>query len=318
MAEFLGITIISFLFFFFAELALRFVGFVLGFYATVREREAKVFVLFGDIVGVLDEPGFHFLWPRFGWRALLVNWLGKSYVRNLALDQEYIRSIPVNSEEGTPMGIGVWYEMFITDPVAHIFRNVDPRGSLSAHVRNATIKRLSSLPMDEMLTNRHAMSRTVRAEVSPESNEWGYKLGSVYIRKVHFRDTSMIHQIEEKVVNQLRQVTSAIKQDGVNQVNIIKNKADREAAVEFAKAEMIRPQIVGSALHDIAKDGEVLEGLFQILEYQRIMENGESELVLFPANSRGDLMGQLLATEQQQSEKKPSAPVKSSQTKKAA
>ncbi|MBI4250171.1 SPFH/Band 7/PHB domain protein [Candidatus Uhrbacteria bacterium] len=318
MAEFLGITIISFLFFLFAELTLRLVGFFLGFYATVKEREAKVFVLFGDIVGVLDEPGFHFLWSKFGWRALFVNWLGKSYVRDLALDQEYIRSIPVNSEEGTPMGIGVWYEMFITDSVAHIFRNVDPRGSLSAHVRNATIKRLSSLPMDEMLTNRHAMSRTVRAEVSPESNEWGYKLGSVYIRKVHFRDTSMIHQIEEKVVNQLRQVTSAIKQDGVNQVNIIKNKADREAAIEFAKAEMVRPQIVGNALHDIAKDGEVLEGLFQILEYQRVMENAESELVLFPKNSRGDLMGQLLATEQQQGEKKPAAAGKASQTKKTA
>jgi hypothetical protein len=72
-----------------------------------------------------------------------------------------------------------------------------------------------------MLETRHQMSQAVRAEVSPKSIEWGYNLGSVYIRKVHFRDSNMIKQIEEKVVNRLRQVTSAIKQDGANQVSII-------------------------------------------------------------------------------------------------
>ena len=45
----------------------------------------------------------------------------------------------------------------------------------------------------------------------------------------------MIRQIESKVVNRLRQVTSSIKQDGTNQVNIISSTAERQAAVEFAK-----------------------------------------------------------------------------------
>ena len=71
------------------------------------------------------------------------------------------------------------------------------------------------------------MSRSVRAEVSPKSEAWGYALGSVYIRKVHFRDINMIKQIEEKVVNRLRQVTSAIRQDGANRVSIITNTAER-------------------------------------------------------------------------------------------
>ena len=38
------------------------------------------------------------------------------YVLDMRLDQEYLRSQPVNSEEGAPMGIGIWYEMFISDP----------------------------------------------------------------------------------------------------------------------------------------------------------------------------------------------------------
>ena len=110
---------------------------------------------------------------------------------------------------------------------------------------NSTVRCLSNLKLADMLENRHPMSQTVRAEVSPQSQEWGYRLGSVYIRKVHFRDVGMIKQIEEKVVNRLRQVTSAIKQDGANQVNIITSTAEREAAIEFAKAAAMRPQIVG-------------------------------------------------------------------------
>ena len=118
------------------------------------------------------------------------------------------------------------------------------------------------------------MSLTVRKEVSPLSKEWGYNLGSVYIRKVHFRDAGMIKQIEEKVVNRLRQVTSAIKQDGTNQVNIIASTAEQQAAIEFAKAAAMRPQIVGNALKKISQDPEISTALFQALETQNIIEGG--------------------------------------------
>src|SRR5262249_19887955 len=154
------------------------------------------------------------------------------------------------------------------------FKNADPRGSLSANVRNSTVRSLSNLPLAELLTNRHSMSQAVRAEVSPKSEEWGYRLGSVYIRKVHFRDAEMIRQIEGKVVNRLRQVTSAIKQDGANQVSVITSTAEREAAIEFAKAAAIRPEIVGNALQAIAQYPEVSSAVFEILETQRIMESG--------------------------------------------
>jgi hypothetical protein len=52
-------------------------------------------------------------------------------------------------------------------------------------------------------------------------------------------------------------VTSAIRQDGTNQVNLITSTAERQAAVEFAKAAAMRPFIVGSALNTIAQDKEV-------------------------------------------------------------
>jgi hypothetical protein len=134
----------------------------------------------------------------------------------------------------------------------------------------------------------------VRQEVSPKSHEWGYKLGSVYIRKVHFRDAGMIRQIEEKVVNRLRQVTSAIKQDGANQVSIITSTADRQAAVEFAKAQATRPLIVGSALHKISQDPEVVRVMFEILETQKLLD-GEARITLVP--QKGSLLAQLLTAD---------------------
>lgn len=265
-----------------------------GVYAIVHERRFLVYVLFGKVIGVLDEPGIHFLWPKLGWRALIVRWFGRCYHVDMRLDQEYLRSQPVNSEEGAPMGIGIWYEMFISDPVAYLFRNTDPRGSLAANVSNSTVRCLSNMPLGSMLANRHAMSQTVRDEVSPKSHEWGYKLGSVYIRKVHFRDAGMIKQIESKVVNRLRQVTSAIRQDGANQVDIITSTAERQAAVEFAKAGAVRPALVGRGLEEIARDPEVMEALFTILETQRLLEAGATVTLLPPHSA---VLGEILAAE---------------------
>ena len=190
------------------------------------------------------------------------------------------------------MGIGIWYEMFISDPVSYLFKNADPRGSLSANVSSATVRCLSNMPLGDMLETRHTMSQTVRNEVSPKSNDWGYKLGSVYIRKVHFRDAGMIRQIEEKVVNRLRQVTSAIKQDGANQVSIITSTAERQAAIVFAKAAAMRPRIVGEALQKISHDREIVDSMFEILEMQKMME-GEARITFVPPKS--ELLQQFLA-----------------------
>lgn len=265
-----------------------------GIYAIVDERRCNVYVLFGKVIGIISEPGLHFLPAKLGASAFLVRILGKCYVLDMRLDQTYLRSQAVNSEEGAPMGIGIWYEMFISDPMSYLFKNADPQGSLAANVSNSTVRCLSNMPLAEMLESRHSMSQSVRAEVSEKSQEWGYKLGSVYIRKVHFRDTGMIRQIEEKVVNRLRQVTSAIKQDGANQVSIITSTAEKEAAVEFAKAQAVRPMIVGQALQKIASDPEISDAMFDILEKQKIID-GKSRITLIPHDS--GLLSEILAAE---------------------
>lgn len=287
----------------------------LGLYTEVGEMQSKVYVLFGKVVLVLQEPGLHSPFLLLGPKALLLRLAGDVHTVDHRLDQEYLRSLPVNSEEGTPMGIGIWYEMRVGDPVECLFRNTDPRGSLRANVANATVRCLSNMPLTTLLEDRHQMSRVVRAEVSPKSEAWGYRLGSVYIRKVHFRDNHMIQQIEQKVVNRLRQVTSAIRQVGANQVALIKSTAEKEAASEFARAAAMRPYLVGKALQEIGQDREILEAVFEILETQNMLA-GEVDLTLIPGGSKAELLGSLLASQSQQfhtrsdaSASSPSAPM---------
>jgi regulator of protease activity HflC (stomatin/prohibitin superfamily) len=256
---------------------------VFALYVVVRERQCVVFELFGKVRMVITEPGLHCPWKSMGPFAVLVPFFGKKHTVDLRIDQTYLRSQPVNSEEGAPMGIGVWCEMVVSDPIDYLYKNTDPLGSLRANISNATVRCLSNMKLSDMLENRHAMSGLVRQEVTLKSKDWGYQVGSIYVRKVHFRDRGMISQIEQKVVNRLRQVTGAIQQDGANRVNVIRSTAERQAAVEFAKAAATRPQIVGRALGQIAENPFIADALFEVLETQGLLASNALEVdVLAP------------------------------------
>ena len=269
---------------------------VFGLYAVIHEAEAQVFTLFGKVLGTFDDPGLRWPIARFGPKALLIPFFGKTYKVNTALRQHYLRSQMVNSEEGTPMGVGIWYEMQVTDPVSYLFTNTNPEGSLQANVASSTISVLSNLEMEKMLEDRHSLSRTVRQSVSPLSEKWGYRLGSVYIRKVAFTDQQMVDNITDKVVKRLVQVTSAMKQDGENRVGLIKSETAKKVSQKMAEASTARPRIVGETLNRIAKqDEEVLQAVLDVMETEKLLKS-DCEVDLVPGNltliaSLGDAPG---------------------------
>lgn len=256
-----------------------------GLYSCVKECESHVFTLFGKVAGAIETPGLQFPIRYFGPRALLIPFFGKKYIVNTALRQHYLRSQMVNSEEGTPMGVGIWYEMQVKDPVAYLFTNANPDGSLQANVTSSTISTLSNLEMETMLEDRHSLSRTVRQTVSPLSEKWGYQLGSVYIRKVAFTDTLMVENITEKVVKRLVQVTSAMKQDGENRVGLIKSETAFKVSQKMAEASASRPSIVGKALNDIASDdAEILDTVLEVMEIEKLVAS-DASIDLLPDSS---------------------------------
>ena len=257
----------------------------LGIYTIVKECETQVFTLFGRVLGAIDDPGLQFPLVQYGAGALLIPFFGKKHVVSTAMRQHYLRGQMVNSEEGTPMGVGIWYEMQVNDPVAYLFINTNPEGSLQANVASSTISTLSNLEMDKMLEDRHSLSRTVRSAVSPLSEKWGYRLGSVYIRKVFFTDQQMVVNITGKVVKRLVQVTSAMKQDGDNRVGLICSETAKKVSQTMAEAKAMRPAVVGRALNEIALDDpEILEAVMEVLETEALLKSG-APVDLLPGNA---------------------------------
>ena len=264
-------------------------GRVFQLWRVLPERTVLVYTFFGKVVGQADEPGLFFPIVHFGPRALLFPLFGKAYIVSTQLQQSYLRNQLVNSEEGAPMGVGVWFEMYVNDAAAFLFRNSDPMGSLKANVATAVVKQLSNLKLDVLLEDRDALSRKVREEVSPTSSQWGFALGSTYIRKVAFRDKGMIAEIQRKVVNRLRQVTAAMKQAGDNTVAIIHSEADKQASQRLGQAQAVRPEVVGCALAEIQREPDVAQALFRLLEISATLkspgkivlaEPGAAELIL--------------------------------------
>jgi len=253
------------------------------------ERTVLVYTFFGKVIGQVEEPGLFFPIAHFGMRSLLLPFFGKTYTVSTQLHQSYLRNQLVNSEEGAPMGVGVWFEMFVNDPEAYLFRNSDPIGSLKANVATAVVKQLSNLKLDVLLEDRDALSRKVREEVSPTSTEWGFALGSTYIRKVAFRDKGMIAEIQRKVVNRLRQVTAAMKQAGDNTVAIIHSEADKQASQRLGQAQAVRPEVVGRALAEIQREPEVAAALFRLLDIQATLKS-PGKIVLADSGTAGLLL----------------------------
>ena len=136
-----------------------------------------------------------------------------------------------------------------------------------------------------MLEDRHSLSRTVRSSVSPLSEKWGYRLGSVYIRKVAFTDRQMVDNITEKVVKRLVQVTSAMKQDGDNRVGLIRSQTANKVSQTMAEASAARPRIVGQTLNVIARsDEEILDAVIEVMETEKLLESGAS-IDIVPGNA---------------------------------
>ena len=241
------------------------IGQMFQLWRVLPERTVLVYTFFGKVVGQVEEPGLFFPIAHFGPKALLFPLFGKAYTVRTVIHQAYLRNQLVNSEEGAPMGVGIWFEMFVKEPKAFLFQNSDPIGSLKANVATAVVKQLSNLRLEVLLENRDALSRKVREEVSPTSSQWGFSLGSTYIRKVAFRDKGMIAEIQRKVVNRLRQVTAAMRQAGENEVAIIHSAADNKASQRLGQAQAVRPQVVGRALAEIQRTPEVATALFTLL-----------------------------------------------------
>ncbi len=65
-----------------------------GWYVVVQERTCRVYVLFGRVIGVLDEPGLYFLPRHLHGYAFLANLVGTCHVLDMRLDRSTCAASP--------------------------------------------------------------------------------------------------------------------------------------------------------------------------------------------------------------------------------
>lgn len=99
----------------------------------------------------------------------------------------------------------------------------------------------------------------------------------------------MTAQIELKVVNRLRQVTAAMRQNGDNQVALIHSDADKRASEKLGQAQAVRPQVVGAVLADVQRNQAVADALFKLLDIKATMKS-PGKVLIAPASSVGLLL----------------------------
>jgi regulator of protease activity HflC (stomatin/prohibitin superfamily) len=99
----------------------------------------------------------------------------------------------------------------------------------------------------------------------------------------------MTAQIELKVVNRLRQVTAAMRQNGDNQVALIHSDADKRASEKLGQAQAVRPQVVGAALAEVQKDPAVADALFRLLDIKATLKS-PGKVIISPQGSMGLLL----------------------------
>jgi len=167
----------------------------LRIYAIVQERTCRVYMLFGRC-GVLTSRACTSC-PEAGSLRAGGQLLGSCYVLDLRLDQEYLRSQPVNSEEGAPNGNRHLVRDVIADPVAFPVQLTRPRGSLRPTYSNATVRCLSNMPLRRCCDP---------PQHEPDGAAGGHRKVAgvglpawvgVLSARLHFRDAGMIKQIEE-------------------------------------------------------------------------------------------------------------------------
>ena len=78
--QFLGTAVFSFFLFLIGVPIFLFFVRLVGLYAVVEERTCRVYMLFGRVIGILNEPGLQILPLKLGINAFLVHWLGKCHV----------------------------------------------------------------------------------------------------------------------------------------------------------------------------------------------------------------------------------------------
>ncbi len=201
--------------------------------------ESLLVLRFGRLARRVDEPGLHVLIDGFApWtRTLRVS---------RRIQATLLRDIEVHDVGGTELGVDVFVEFQVVDPVKATFAIENLSESVIKLVSHAVITVLGARTFDEILRDSGSLSEGVQAEIRSEAAAWGVEVRKVLLQQM--RPSSMAtEQILAEVAARLEKMKARIEEEGRQAVALLHARTAAEIAVRIAKARGQYPRAIGKA-----------------------------------------------------------------------
>lgn len=224
----------------------------------VFPNETLLVLRFGKLANRVDDPGLHFLVDH-----------GLPWVRTVRVSRRLqsllLRDIEVHDVGGTELGVDVFVEYRITDPVKATFAIDDLTRALENVVSHGVITVLGVRQVGEILRDSGGLGDAIRRELEPETAPWGVVVHRVLLRQI--RPSLMANeQFLGEIAAKLEKVKARIEEEGRQAVALLHARTSAEVAVRVAQARGQYPRAVGTAYAAIRSDREVYEAYRELHE----------------------------------------------------
>jgi regulator of protease activity HflC (stomatin/prohibitin superfamily) len=194
---------------------------------------------FGRLARRIDEPGLHFLVddPAPWTRTVRVS---------RRLRASLLRDLEVHDVAGTELGVDVFVEYRVTDPVLATFAIENLSDALEKLVAHSVITVLGARRCTEILRDAGALGDAIQAETTAEAAAWGVTVSRVLFQQI--RPSQMAgEQLLAEVAARLEKVKARIEEEGRQAVALLHARTAAEVAGQIAEARGQYPRAVGRA-----------------------------------------------------------------------
>lgn len=226
------------------------------FVVEVEDAHAVLVTRFGKLVAKLTTPGLVF------WPSRLFPWV-KVHSVSLARDFRLLSGVHVDDARGTTLVVDLWLEVRVVDPVRALFAVEDWDKAVRSVVVHAATAILGAREFGEILSDRDALARQLRDEVSQETARWGVQIEHTFIRNVTLLPEVARH-LFASVSARLEQAKALIDEQARLDVAQLDAESLAKVAALVGQAKAQYPLEIGRALGALKARPRVFEAYAEL------------------------------------------------------
>lgn len=222
----------------------------------VEDEEAVLITRFGKLDRTLKSPGL-LVFP-----SMLLPWM---QARRVSLQRDFreISGVHINDARGTTVGVDLWVEFRIVDPVRATFQVADWDRAMQNLISHTASAVLGDREFKQILGDRTELGTSIKRLTESETARWG-----IAIERVFIRDVKLLPEVSrlmlQTIAAQLERARADVDQAGRLAVAQLEADTSVRVAALIAEAKGQYPQAVGRAFEALKKQPAVLDAYNQI------------------------------------------------------